>query len=333
MTPLSAFLIGITTGGLTCLAVQGGLLFGLLARQQTDADTPAWKRLTFPVLAFLATKIIAYTLLGLGLGWLGSKLQLSPTMRIWLQAFAGTVMIISGIKLLWPNFLPWFTFSPPASVRRFIRKRSKSEALVAPGILGLLTILIPCGTTQAMEVAAIATGSAVKGSAIMFAFVLGTAPLFLLIGLLAKGTALFQSKLKFAAAALVVGVGLYTINGVLVLTGSPYSFQNEVASWRTLLSGKSGVAVAQADTAPTIEVSGRGYSPSSITVPAGKNVTINLKKVGSLGCTSVFRIPQLNIERNLLLSDANTIATVFPQPGRYVFTCGMGMYTGVINAV
>ena len=77
---LVAFVTGLTTGGLSCLAVQGGLLAGTLAHQieedytqqavqkktnsKNKAQTPARTNAAQPILLFLAAKIVAYTLLG-----------------------------------------------------------------------------------------------------------------------------------------------------------------------------------------------------------------------------------------------------------------------------
>ena len=76
-----AFITGLTTGGLTCLAVQGGLL----ASAVDQKDKISTKAL---VGTFLLTKLFAYTLLGFGLGSLGSVLTLSPTTQGWMQIAA-----------------------------------------------------------------------------------------------------------------------------------------------------------------------------------------------------------------------------------------------------
>lgn len=340
MNPLAAFLTGLSTGGLTCLAVQGGLLMGLLAKRQEDGKEQSlsrWQRLFLPVSAFLVAKLVIYTLFGLALGLIGEKLQLTTTARIWIQSFAAAFMVIAGIRILYPHWLPWLNINPPASVRRFVRRSAKSEAIAAPALLGALTLLIPCGTTIAMEAGAIATGSPWQAASIMFAFVLGTAPLFFLVGVLAKGSTLFQVRLKYVTAALVVGIGLYTFNGVLNLTDSPYSMQNELAAWRWAVEGGVTTAVAVggtvADLNPVIEVGATGYTPNTLTVPAGKPVTLTLNGKGNTGCTSVLRIPKLNVQQRLTPNGSDTIAVTFPSPGPYLFTCGMGMFTGTINAV
>ena len=87
-----AFVTGITTGGLSCLAVQGGLLASSLANQiEQDYSVQSNNRKkikvkpqfnsTLPISLFLGAKLIAYTFLGALLGWLGSYFTFSPTSR------------------------------------------------------------------------------------------------------------------------------------------------------------------------------------------------------------------------------------------------------------
>ena len=81
---VATFITGLTAGGLSCFAVQGGLISGSFARQieptlvkgkgkkKFSQPTITNKGLVLSVLLFLAAKLFAYTLLGFGLGWLGS---------------------------------------------------------------------------------------------------------------------------------------------------------------------------------------------------------------------------------------------------------------------
>ena len=87
-----AFVTGITTGGLSCLAVQGGLLASSLAHQieqdyveqvaqgkgnkRSKVQTPVRSNSALPIFLFLVAKLVAYTLLGALLGLLGSYLTL-----------------------------------------------------------------------------------------------------------------------------------------------------------------------------------------------------------------------------------------------------------------
>ncbi|MBI5404866.1 MAG: sulfite exporter TauE/SafE family protein [Candidatus Kerfeldbacteria bacterium] len=334
MTPLAALITGLTTGGLTCFAVQGGLLLGILAKReetQSTGEVSKLERIFLPVSAFLVAKAIAYTIAGFLLGWLGARMALTDTWKMILQSVAAAAMLIAGVRLLWPRFLPWLSFTPPAAVRRFVRRSTKSELVIAPAVLGFLTVLIPCGTTQAMELAAMASSSPLAGASIMLGFTLGTFPLFLIIGILARGSTMAQRRLSYAAALVVIGLGLYSFNGVLLYAGSPYSFQNVIASVDRVLFG-SQVPV-EADTNPVINVLANSYNPDELTIPSGRDVNLTLTTKGRLGCTSIFRIPELNITKNLNPSDTTTFAINFPNPGRYTFTCGMGMYSGTINAI
>jgi len=334
MSPWIAFLTGLTSGGLTCMAAQGGLLAGILARQPgaTKHDW-RWSSATVPTAGFIGAKFVAHLLLGALLGWIGAGVQLSDTWRLGFQVLAAVFIITAGIRLRWPNFLPWLNFELPAGARRLVRRSTKLDTVAAPAALGFLTVLIPCGTTQAMMFAAIATGSAAAGAAIMGAFVLGTAPLFFLIGVLAKGATL-RPRLGVIAAALVIGVGLYSLNGVLVQLDSPWSFQNQVAAWRWGLSGSSASPnFGVATTSPTITVLADGYEPREITVPAGKPVRLTLSTKENIGCTSVFRIPKVKIERVLPETGQTIVTATFPEPGEYTFSCGMGMYSGKIRAI
>ena len=69
-----AFLTGLTAGGLSCLAVQGGLLASTLA--QDIEKQVSRKHHAQAIAAFLTTKVAAYTVLGALLGWLGVKPRL-----------------------------------------------------------------------------------------------------------------------------------------------------------------------------------------------------------------------------------------------------------------
>ncbi len=83
---LLAFITGITTGGISCFAVQGGLLAGIMAEQK---ESERKRSLSL----FLISKFISHLILGGLLGVLGSKLILSSN-------FQGVTQIVSGIFIL-----------------------------------------------------------------------------------------------------------------------------------------------------------------------------------------------------------------------------------------
>ena len=147
---LTIFTTGLLTGGLTCLAVQGGLLASALAQESHFAKASRDRGRLLPILSFLIAKIIAYTLVGFLLGWLGSLLDLSIQMRIVLQGAVVIFMFGTALNLL--NVHPifrYFVIQPPKFLTKLVRRQSKSSSFFAPALLGAFTVFIPCGTTQA----------------------------------------------------------------------------------------------------------------------------------------------------------------------------------------
>ena len=217
------FLTGLTAGGLSCVAVQGGLLATTVARreqlllQERNQTTGH----ATPILLFLAAKLVAYTLLGALLGFFGSFLSLSPTMRGWLQILIGLFML--GMALQMFDVHPIFRYlviQPPKRIQRLIRKRSKGDDPFTPLFLGALTVLIPCGVTQAMQLLALGSGSVTQGALIMFAFVLGTSPVFYLLGLAtARLSRAWEGTFLHIAATAIAIMALYSIFGGSRLLG------------------------------------------------------------------------------------------------------------------
>src|SRR3989338_3492483 len=223
------FLTGLTVGGLTCLAVQGGLLASIIAaREEEDFEEKSFKKHNLkPVLAFLTTKLLAYIILGFILGSFGGALAISDNARVIMQLLAGAYMIAIALNLL--NVHPIFRYviiQPPRFMMKWVKNTTKSKDLFAPALLGALTIFIPCGTTLAMEVFAISSGSPILGAAIMATFVLGTFPLFLGLGFLTTTLGdTFKTKFFKIAGILVLYLVVTSFNGALVLAGSPVTLQ------------------------------------------------------------------------------------------------------------
>src|SRR5512136_1003249 len=196
-----AFITGLTTGGLSCLAVQGGLLASSLENQleqqldlQIEQELAARRahrsgkkrtqilahpRLALPILLFLAAKLAVYTLLGFLLGALGSVLQLNAVSRAILLIAIGIFMVGNALRMF--NVHPifrYFSIEPPKFITRYIRRTAKGTDTFTPLFLGALTVFLPSGVTHAMMATALGTRSVVMEPALMFAFILGTSPVF-----------------------------------------------------------------------------------------------------------------------------------------------------------
>lgn len=334
---LTIFLTGLTTGGLTCLAIQGGLLTSVIAQQEKQITKT---NKIIPITSFLIGKILVHTLLGFLLGALGQTLTLSPITRGWIQIVIGIYLLGIAGNLL--NLHPLFRYAvitPPKFLARLAKKKSLSQSIFAPFLLGLTTVFIPCAVTQATEVIAIGTGNPLYGATIMFAFILGTSPTFLLFGfLLNSGAKAFQKYFPSIAAIALIGMSIYSINNGVGLTGSIYTIQNfyRAATQPEVLSASDDTTNIQIKNGVqniTITVNNGGYSPNLLTLKKDIPVHLTLKTNNIQSCSRAFTIPALNIQK-LLPSTGETVIDFTPKTlGALTFSCSMGMYTGRFNII
>ncbi len=346
------FLTGLTSGGVTCAAMQGGILASTIANQKrsegkkvvsdgsaTSFDVGDWG----PVTTFLTTKLVSHTILGFFLGWLGSAIALSLGMRLFFQGVAALFMFASAMNLLEVHpIFRFLAFTPPKFARKLIKNNTTADRLFAPGLLGFLTILIPCGVTQAMEILAISSGSPTQGALIMGTFVLGTAPMFVLIGIAtAKLSEVWRVYFLRTAAILLIAMALYSLNGILQVTDSTYSLQR--------LGPRIVKLLPPYDTAPrttlptptlvdgvqpvTINILNSGYSPKHFAVKSGVPVqlTVNAGEVYSCATAFTFRAFGINA---FVKPNTNQVFTFTPdKKGLYTFSCSMGMYSGTMEVI
>lgn len=371
MNLLIIFLTGLTTGGLSCLAMQGGLLASVIANQKDQEhdelvnDKKARKAVKkakyqnelqpdnftlksfdqldwLPVTMFLGTKLVSHTILGFLLGLLGSAISLSLGVRLAFQAFTALFMFATAMNLL--DVHPIFrlvVFQPPRFLQRMVRNSSKSKALFAPAVLGFMTIFIPCGVTQAMEVLAINSGNPLYGAMIMLSFVLGTTPLFAVLGVatakLSEGW--YKKFTKFAAYSLVV-MAIYSLNGVLIVVNSPITVHKLVQSVahffsqeRFTQSTQPSVRMTNGVQQVTIGVFNQGYSPNYVRVKAGIPVNLTLQSKDTYSCALSFVLKEFGISTFLEATDTKTFTFTPTKPGKYTYTCSMGMYTGTLEVI
>jgi sulfite exporter TauE/SafE len=350
-----AFITGLTTGGLSCLAVQGGLLASSLEQQleqQLDLQIEqeiiarrarkygkkrdrilAHPRLARPILLFLAAKLVVYTILGFLLGALGSVLQLTTVTRAILLIAIGIFMVGNALRMF--NVHPifrYFAIEPPKFITRYIRRKAKNgENFFAPLFLGALTVFIPCGVTQAMMAVAVGTGNALQGAALMFAFILGTSPVFFGVAYLAMqlGARLEKWFMRFVAVILLA-LGLFSVNSGLTLMGSPLSVTSMI---QALKAGQpTGQVVSTTpSTNLTLNANNNGYSPRRLYASAGEPIHLNVVTSNTTSCARDFVIPSIGYET--LLPQSGVVPIDIPaQPAGTImrFSCSMGMYTGEI---
>lgn len=251
-------------------------------------------------------------------------------------------MVAVALNLL--NVHPIFRYAiiqPPRFLTKMIRNQTKSKDIFAPALLGVMTIFIPCGTTLAMEALAVSTGNPILGAAIMGVFTLGTAPLFFGIGFLTASLGdAFKLKFFKVAGVLVLYLGITSVNGAMLAAGSPITLQTigeaipieiDLSGGEAAASVNSNVRLIGGVQTADIVVFPTSYTPNYIQVKAGAPVRLNLTPSGGLGCTSFFRIPSLGITKKLAQGATETVEFIPQSPGKLIFTCSMGMYSGVID--
>jgi sulfite exporter TauE/SafE len=338
MDLVAVLITGLFAGGLSCAAVQGGLLAGLLARQRGSSTPAGWRaRLgddLAPVGGFLAGKLVSHTLLGALLGAIGNAVQLSVGARTWLQLGAGMLIIVFGLAQVGVPGFRRIVVEPPRSWTKVVRDQSRSRAAVTPTLLGLATVLIPCGVTLSVEALALASGSALKGAATMAVFVVGTAPLFALLGYLArKAATAWRGRLAVVTGLVVLVMGLFTLNGGLELAGSPLA-ASRVAQTVGITEAPPDTTVASVvDGQQTVVVTARAgsYSPGNARVRSGVPTTLVVRSDNAQGCVRSFIIPDRGVEEILPVNGETRIDLGELDPGRLDYSCGMGMYTGTLT--
>lgn len=328
-----AFITGLTTGGLSCFAVQGGLLASALASEGAGDKKYVKEK---SILMFLLAKLIAYSLLGFVLGFLGSEINISPRFQGTLQIFVGIYMLLTAARLL--DIHPIFRYlviQPPKAFLRLLRKSSEAKSFFTPAILGFLTVLIPCGITQAMMILAIGTANPLWAAGIMFFFVLGTSPVFFLIGLAAVN--LLKNKMFSVIAAVFIAImGILAINSGQILTGSVHTIQNY---WKVFVGeeGTSGSSTSarinNGIQEVTINVYSNGYKSNTNTLKVNVPVRLTLISNNVRSCAKAFAIPEFNIFKVLPTDGTETIEFTPTKVGTLTYTCSMGMYTGSFKVI
>jgi sulfite exporter TauE/SafE len=205
---VAASLMGLF-GGAHCVTMCGGA--ASLVCGGPSRGTPY-------VIAYNLGRIAGYTSLGLLVGALGS-IDLGPSfdfVRFGLRALAALCMLTVGLHLVGlPSYVRalesvgapvWRHVSPMA--KRLFPLRSPWHAALA----GTLWALMPCGLLYGALALAASSSSTTEGALTMAAFGLGTAPVMLTVGMLARqvSKALARAWVRRAAGAVVLAFGLWS---------------------------------------------------------------------------------------------------------------------------
>lgn len=327
-----AFIIGLTAGLSTCMALVGGLVLAASAKFAQSHPQATVQEKLIPQLMFNLGRVIGFFILGGILGLMGSALQLSLTFTGLLTISVGLVMLVLGGQLL--NIFPWlnqFKLTLPKQITRQLNLTKSNQSYSHPRtlLLGGLTFFLPCGFTQAMQLAAINSGSFTQGSLLMGAFAIGTAVGLILIGVVSSFIKGKVAQLFFMISGLIVIIlaALNILNG-LNLLGLPVpnlfrvaSIQGQVLGNNESLSGEQIITMTQ---------NRAGYQPNSFTVKKNRPVKWVINSIDSYSCASSLVVPKLNVKQ-FLQAGENVIKFTPTESGTIKFSCGMGMYSGLIK--
>ncbi|MCL4354823.1 sulfite exporter TauE/SafE family protein [Patescibacteria group bacterium] len=330
------FLVGLTAGISTCMAIVGGLVLGASARFAEAHPRATGIQKFTPHIFFNIGRIATFFILGGLMGMAGSIFQLSSSVLGILTIGIGLVMLSLGIQLidLFPR-LSAIKFTIPKVISRVLGVKSSSEKAYSHRnsmVLGGLTFFLPCGFTQAMQLFAMSSGSFWSGSLTMGIFALGTAPGLLGIGGLTsvvKG-AFANIFFKFAGIVLIA-LAFFNISNGYNLTGIvlPSSFASSSPSAQvsdpnvTIENGTQIVRMKQVSS---------GYQPNSFTIKKGMPVKWVVESVDPYSCASSLLVPSLGIRQGLSAGE-NIFEFTPKEVGQIKFSCSMGMYTGSFNVV
>lgn len=332
------FVIGLFTS-LHCVAMCGGLNLGQSLVYTAETRRPsgaafssgtAHKKKALqalrPNVLYNLGRLISYTAIGGLLGLLGSAFALAAQARAVIGVAAGAFMVAMGLTLmgiLRPGVLSKFL---PKKVVRKVASATATLRQRGPFLLGLVNGLMPCGPLQAMQVYAVATGSAAVGALSLFAFCLGTVPLMFVAGsVIAALKARWRRGLMRIGGAMLVVFGLVAAGNGATLLGVNVSLPAQHGADEVVAAtGADGIQRA------TVEVDYGAYQDVRLKAGVPAELTFHVPEGKLIGCNSSLAIPAFGIQADLATGD--TIVSFTPdQAGAYPYACWMGMIKATIT--
>lgn len=332
------FIVGLTAGVSTCMALVGGLVLGAAARFSTKNPRATGMEKFTPHIYFNLGRIASYFVLGGVLGLLGSIFQLSTSVLGILTVIVGLVMLLLGGQLIdvFP-FLKRISFTLPKDISRTLGIKEQSELEYSntnAALMGASTFFLPCGFTQAMQLFAMSSGNPLTGALTMGVFALGTAPGLLGVGGLTSVVTGNASKLFFKTAGVVViMLAFFNVSNGLNLLGIPQVLGAFTTSASTGNAGQDpNVKLVNGVQEVRMTQDSSGYSPNKFTIKKGIPVKWIVTSKDVYTCASSIVSQQLGIRKGLALGE-NVFEFTPTETGVLRFSCSMGMYTGSFNVV
>ncbi|MBI5614549.1 sulfite exporter TauE/SafE family protein [Candidatus Gottesmanbacteria bacterium] len=335
---LIVFLVGLTAGVSTCMALVGGLVLGASARFSAQFPHATKMEKFKPHIFFNLGRIASYVVLGGLIGYAGSLFQLSTSVLGMLTVAVGLVMLLLGGQLIdiFP-ILKKISFTLPKGLHRMLGIKEKTEEQYSnknAAVMGAMTFFLPCGFTQAMQLYAMSTGSPVTGALTMGVFALGTAPGLLGVGGLTSVIKGGAAKLFFKTAGVVViTLAFFNVSNGLNLLGVPQVFGAFSSNATAANSGQDpNVLLVNGVQVVRMVQGASGYTPNRFTIKKGIPVRWIVTSKDIYSCASSIVSQDLGIRKGLELGE-NVFNFTPTKTGAIRFSCVMGMYNGSFNVV
>lgn len=332
------FLFGLLAGVSSCAALVGGIILSM-SKQWSElyADTGSTKKKILPHLYFNIGRLASYGVLGAVLGAIGSKINFSLNFGPILVLAVSVMMIFLALQMLGVKAFRRFQFTTPKFMTRYIANESNFKGRYMPFLMGAFTFFLPCGFTITAQGLALISGSALQGGLIMFLFALGTLPMLFAIGLSSVKFSQrphLSGKFLKVAGILVLFFALYNINFQLNVLG--FSSLSDIGKEKNTAaqSAEGSLSIVDGKQIIKMDASSSGYSPSYLKVKAGIPVRWEITDKGTSGCTNAVIAKNLFAGEIPLTPGQTSVKEFTPEkPGKYKFSCWMGMISGIIEVI
>lgn len=209
----TAFFVGLLGSG-HCFGMCGGIAAGLGSLPVGGAAQQGAKPRATSAFLFNFGRILSYSCLGLVSAWFlaraGQVLNV-PQWSMILRALTALMIFLIGLQFLFSWQILGLIERGGAKIWKLFNPVAVRAAAMPGGsgrlLLGLCWGLLPCGLVYSVLLTAAASGSAVSGALVMFAFGIGTLPSMLGMSLAAPALAAMLSDKwtkKLMGVALIV---------------------------------------------------------------------------------------------------------------------------------
>ncbi len=336
-------ILGFVASLSSCSAVVGGIILSLSKNFSTkDSDQ---KFILLNNLMFQIGRLFGYASVGAVLGLIGDVFSMFNKIFPLIIILTSIYMIYNGLNSIGIKLTRKFKIFRILPKLRFNQITNRSSFT-----LGALTVFIPCGFTLTVQSIALLTGDPIKGALAMFLFALGTSPILFALGTSKNIFEKFNlgDVFSFISGLLLIFFGIFNINSQLNVLGLT-SIDDIIQNIRSInlnslqdsnnlsTNANSSISLAPIENGKQIlrmNASAYGYSPNYFTVQTNIPILWEIKDNGFSGCTNAIIARDLfNGTLSLIRNGTTTKGFTIEKPGKYKFSCWMGMYTGTIEAI